>query len=218
MAGPGSYVRAERLLGLADLLDRPAVWLGRCGAWLLLPMIVVIAFDVIGRKYVRHLDFVVRNDLHHYINSPKLQDSEWHFSAALILLALGYAFSRNVHIRLDIVRHRLSVRARVWIELIGTLVLLPFLAVLLVHAVEFAYDAWLSGEQSPSMTGLHHRWMIKSVIGVGLSSLIMAALSLVIRLLIWLFGPPQLARRTRLESLTGTAAAGDDPAREARST
>ena len=218
MTGREPHKRAAGLLRLAQVLDRPAVWLGRCGAWLLLPMIAVIAFDVIGRKYVRHLDFIVENDLHQYINSPKLQDSEWHFSATLILLALGYAFSRNVHIRLDIVRHRLSARAKVWIELIGTLFLLPFLGVLLFYAFEFAYDAWVSDEQSSFLTGLHYRWAIKSAVFVGLLTLLLAALSLVLRMLVWLFGPAELAPRTRLDSLTGVAASGDDPSRQARST
>lgn len=202
---------AGRLLRLAYWLDRPALLLGRVAAWLLLPMVVVIAFDVIGRKYIRHLDFVVAHGLHQYINSPKLQDSEWHFSAALILLALGYAFSRNMQIRLDIIRHRLSARHKVWIELVGTLVLLPFLAVMLYFACVFVDVAWLSGEQSYFLTGLPYRWAIKAALPLGLSTLGLAALSLALRCGVWLFGPEALRPRCRLESLTETPAGQEDP-------
>jgi TRAP-type mannitol/chloroaromatic compound transport system permease small subunit len=200
-------------LAVADWLDRPAVWLGSAGAWLLLPMIAVIAFDVVGRRYIRKLDFVVEHDLHFLINSPKLQDSEWHFSAALILLALGYAFSRNVQIRLDIVRHRFSPRTRVSIELCGTLVLLPFLGTMIYFAFEFASRAWSSGEGSQVLIGLGHRWAIKSFVVIGLATLAMAALSLVLRMLVWLFGPPELAALARLESIAGTVAAGEPAGR-----
>lgn len=199
------------IVRLADWLDRPAVLLGRLAAWLLLPMIAVIAFDVIGRKYVRHLDFVVRHDLHHYINSPKLQDSEWHFSAALILLALGYAFSRNVQIRLDIVRHRFSARLKVAIEFAGTCLLLPFLGVLLYFAWDFVEASWAIGEQSFFLTGLPYRWAIKAALPLGLATLWLAALSLALRAGVWLFGPPALRGRCRLESLTGAPAAQEDP-------
>lgn len=206
------------MLRLSHWLDRPAVWLGGTGAWLLLPMICVIAFDVIGRRYVRHLDFIVENDLHHYINSPKLQDSEWHFSATLILLALGYAFSRNVQIRLDIVRHRFSARAKLWIEFAGTLVLLPFLAVLITYAFEFVAFAWESDEQSAVLIGLSRRWLIKSALLVGLVSLALAAVSLVLRILVWLFGPPELVARARLESLTAARPGAEDPAQRTLTT
>jgi TRAP-type mannitol/chloroaromatic compound transport system permease small subunit len=212
MAGRRRNAMFTATLRFSHWLDRPAVWLGGAGAWLLLPMIGVIAFDVIGRRYVRHLDFIVEHDLHHYINSPKLQDSEWHFSAALILLALGYAFSRNVQIRLDIVRHRMSARTKLWIELAGTLVLLPFLAVMIYYAFDFVAFAWKSDEQSAVLIGLSHRWVIKSALLVGLVSLALAALSLVLRILVWLYGPPELVARARLESLTAARPGAEDPA------
>ena len=190
------------VLRLAGWLNRPPVWLGAAGAWLLLPMIAVIAFDVIGRKYVRHLDVIVENGLHLFINSPKLQDSEWHFSASLIALALGYACSRNIQIRLDIVRRRFSDRCKIWIEFLGTLVLLPFLAVLVYYAGEFVALAWESGERSAVLTGLSHRWAIKAVLLLGLTTLLMAAFSLALRCAVWLFGPPELRQSTDLASLT----------------
>lgn len=210
MPGDRSHAFPRLLLWLARWLDRPAGLLGRTAAWLLLPMIAVIAFDVIGRRYIRHLDFVVENDLHHFINSPKLQDSEWHFSAALIVLALGYAFSRNIQIRLDIVRHRFSARRKVWIEFLGTLVLLPFLAVMLYFAGVFVHAAWSSGEQSAVLIGLPHRWLIKAVLLLGLATLAMAALSLTLRCAVWLFGPTALTAQCRLESLTQTPVPTED--------
>jgi len=202
MDGDGATAILARLLRLARWLDRPSVLFGRIAAWLLLPMIAIISFDVVGRKYVRHLDVIVDNDLHQYINSPKLQDSEWHFSAALIVLALGYAFSRNIQIRLDIIRHRLSARRKIWIELAGTMVLLPFLGVLLYFAGDFVHASWSSGEQSAFLTGLSHRWLIKAVLLLGLSTLALAALSLALRCAVWLFGPAALRPQCDLDHLT----------------
>ena len=38
------------LLRIASLFDRPAKTLGKLGGWLILPLIVIIMFDVITRR------------------------------------------------------------------------------------------------------------------------------------------------------------------------
>ncbi len=52
-------------LHVADALDAPPRFVGRTAAWLLLPMVAIIFFDVICREFLRHLDWVIENDLHH---------------------------------------------------------------------------------------------------------------------------------------------------------
>jgi TRAP-type mannitol/chloroaromatic compound transport system permease small subunit len=149
-------------LAVADLLDKPPIAIGRAAAWLLPPMVALILFDVIGRRYLRHIDWVLDNDLQWLFNSPKIQDAEWHFSAALFFLGLGYACARNVQIRLDLFRERMSARRRVGVELAGAAVLwLPFVVIVTVHAWEYVALAYTSNEQSWFSTGLGHRWIIK---------------------------------------------------------
>jgi len=140
IAGPWLLV-----LKIARWLDLPGRLAGKAAAWLFLPMILIIVFDAVGRKYLRKLDFVIANNLHGYLNSPVLQDAEWHLHAVIFLAALGFAYSRNVHVRLDIFRHKFSDRGRLWLELLGGLIILfPFLAVLL-NGVVRATDLLIAG-------------------------------------------------------------------------
>ena len=167
-------------------------------------MVAIIFFDVICRKYLRHLDWIVENDLHLLMNSPKLQDSEWHFSAALFFLSLGYATSMNLQIRLDLLRDRMSAAARVGLELAGgALLWLPFMLILAAYASLYVADAWVTNEQSFFLTGLGHRWMIKSSLVVGLLSVAMAVSSIGLRAAVWLWGPAEARDACRLESISG---------------
>ena len=192
-------------LHLANALDSPPRLIGRCAAWLLLPMVGIIFFDVICRKFPRHLDLVIENDLHHFMNSPKPRDSEWHFSAALFFLSLGYATSMNVRIRLDLFRERMSAAARVGLELAGGAALwLPIVLLLAWYAGGYVWEAWESDEQSSFLTCLGNRWAIKSSLLVGLISLAMAVSSISLRAAVWLWGPAGARDACRLEAIAGT--------------
>ena len=192
------------MLRCCDLLDAIPVRIGQVAAWLLVPMVLIILYDVIARRYFRHLDWVIENDLHHFMNSSKIQDSEWHFSAALMFLSMGYAASRNIQIRLDLFREKFTARCRVAVELTGTLVLwLPYLIIASCYGVDYVLDAYLTNEQSHTLTGLPHRWVIKSTLAVGFMLALLAAISLVLRGSVWLLGPPEERRAARLESVSG---------------
>ncbi len=96
-------------LKVADWLERPVIWLGRLAGWLILPLIGVIIFDAVSRKFLRKMPFVIETGLFHLMNSPKLQDSEWHMHAILFLLSMGYAYVYNALVRLVLFRPMLGV-------------------------------------------------------------------------------------------------------------
>ena len=97
----------------------PVLWLGRMAAWLMLPLVGIIMFDAICRKFVRKTTFAIETGLYHLMNSPVLQDAEWHLHAILFLVAMGYAYAYNAHVRLDIFRPRLGIKGRLWVEVFG---------------------------------------------------------------------------------------------------
>lgn len=190
-------------LKVADWLERPVIWLGRLAAWLILPLIGVIIFDAVSRKFLRKMPFVIETGLFHLMNSPKLQDSEWHMHAILFLLSMGYAYVYNAHVRLDIFRPMLGVKGRLWVEVAGGVVLLvPFLAVLIYYGWGFFMSAWITDEGTSVLIGIGNRWFIKSFLLVGFSLLLFSALSLLIRLAIRLWGPQELVTETRSEAFT----------------
>lgn len=190
---------AEVLLAVAERLERVVLGLGRAGAWLTVPLVLVVVYDAVSRKFLRKLPFVIDTGLYQLMNSPVLQDAEWHLHTMLFFLAMGYAYATNAHVRLDILRPRFSSRARAWIELVGgAVLLLPFLVVLLRYGWEFWLSAWQFDEGTNAATGIGNRWFIKAFVLLGFGSMLLITLSVTARLLVYLAGPPALRAATRL--------------------
>jgi len=175
------------LLRLSELLDAIVIWVGRVGAWMSLPLMIVIVFDVITRRF-----FV--------LGSTKLQESEWHLHAILFLLCIGFTYIKDAHVRIDLVRERLNVTAQRWIELLGCLLfLIPYCLIVFWFALTFVESSWNVGEASDSATGLPYRWAIKAFLPLGFFIMLLAGITVALRKFIELFGPPDLRRIVEAE-------------------
>jgi len=72
-------------------------------------------FEVIARQYID----VIPSGLLRFIESQAF--------VTMVVMALGYTYLRNNHVRVDIFRARMSMRAQAWFEIAGgVLVILPF--------------------------------------------------------------------------------------------
>lgn len=172
------------LLKLANFLDEGATRLGRASAWLMVALILVIMTDVTLRHW-----FV--------IGSTKLQELEWHLHGALFLLALGWAYTRDAHVRIELASERFSPRTKAWVELFGCcLFLLPYVTAVVWFGVDYVGYSLEYDEASPSATGLPNRWIIKAAIPLGFVTLGMAALAKLINAALFLFGPGELSQKT----------------------
>ncbi len=176
------------MLRLARILARPPRTIGQLGSWVILPLIAVIMFDVITRKidYVR----VWMAELNlAWFNPIIFQDSEWHLHAILVLLSIGYGYTMNSHVRVDILRERLSRRGQAKVELIGLLVLgIPFLMLITYFAGEFVAFSISQNEGSESLTGIPRRYLIKSFLVIGFVLILCAFIATALRLVVVLFG------------------------------
>ncbi|MGB3287897.1 MAG: TRAP transporter small permease subunit [Burkholderiaceae bacterium] len=205
------------ILAFSDFLEKICTLFARAGAWLILPLILTIVYDVVTRKFIFIQQFVMNSWLYQYISPTKLQEMEWHLHAVIFLLAYGLAYFVGAHVRVDIWREKRGERTRGWVELIAILLLaMPFCAVLIYHSWLFTAKAFLNGEGSPSMTGLPSRWVIKSFLFFGTTLLFASLLSTMLRLLVYLFGPkairPQALARLGMVALPA-APSNTDPAR-----
>jgi len=168
-------------------VEKSVTALGRIGALLLLPLIAVIIFDVVTRRLPGIGPWLADTPVGPYITSIRLQELEWHLHGIIIFTAIGFALLRDTHVRIDILRQKLGVRGRAWVEVAGiALLIVPFTCVLLYFGWTFVARAWLSGEASPSMAGLSHRWIIKSFLLLGMGGLLIAALSVLGRMIAFL--------------------------------
>ena len=160
---PGAVRLAERLRRMVDLV-------GRFGTWFILPLVLITCYDVTLRKLKFFYVWILENFGRVWIfESTLLQELEWHMHTVLFAFVLGYGYIHNTHVRVDLVRERLSFRRKAWLEFLGTtLFLIPYTLTVIWFASIYAYDAYMSGEISASLVGLSHRWIIKSVLLVGL--------------------------------------------------
>jgi TRAP-type mannitol/chloroaromatic compound transport system permease small subunit len=167
------------LLGLSEGLRRMLDVTARASAWLLVVMAAVTCFDVLARKTG--------------IPAPltKLQELEWHFHAALFSLWMGYGYTINAHPRVDSFTEKLSMRRKAWIELLGGLLFaLPYCALVAYHSLDFVGSSYALAEQSDSTVGLRYRWLIKGIYALGLWMVVLGIVSVLARVVVFLFGGP----------------------------
>ncbi len=177
------------ILRFSEMLRRFVDRVGRFGSWFAMPMILITAFDLFIRKTGVVQIWLVEN-VSQYFGSTLLQELEWHAHTVLFSLVLGFGYVRNTHVRVDLIRERLDFRKKAWIELIGlTVFLLPFGSVIVYFAVVYAYDSWVIGEISASLVGMPHRWVIKSVLAIGLIVAVLAGIAVWLQVAVALFGP-----------------------------
>lgn len=156
-------------------LERGLARLGALVAWLtMMPLIAVSVYDIVGRQFFN-------------TGSTRLQELEWHFFLTLVMLSFGWAYLRDSHVRIDLVRQRVAPRVRAGIELVGCLaVLLPFCVLLIVDGGELALRAFETGERSRAAMGLPMRWIIISTVPAGGLLLMLAGLIVAARNIVFL--------------------------------
>ena len=167
------WTNEEELSGVVRTSDRLRALVdrvGRFGSWFILPLVIITCYDVLLRKLKFFYVWILETFGRVWIfESTLLQEMEWHMHTVLFTLVLGFGYIHNSHVRVDLVREKLSFRRKAWLELLGTSVfLIPYTCIVIWFAVIYAYDAFMTGEISASLVGLSHRWIIKSVLVVGL--------------------------------------------------
>ena len=177
------------ILRVSEMLRRFVDRVGRLGAWFAMPMILITVFDLFIRKTGVLQIWLVEN-VSEYFGSTLLQELEWYAHTVLFTLVLGFGYIWNTHVRVDLIRENLHFRKKAWLEFIGlTFFLIPFTSVVVYFAVVYAYDSWVIGEISASLVGMHHRWVIKSILAIGLIVAVVAGISVWLQMVVVLFGP-----------------------------
>ncbi len=180
-------------LGESDSLGEFTVWVGKVSSFLYVPMIVIIVYDVLQRKMLEFWPTFAETAWYHTFTSTKLQESEWHLHAVLFLLCFGYAYIKDAHVRIELVRDKLQPRTRVWIELLGCIFfLVAYCYVVMRFGYDFAQNSFKLMEQSAAQTGLPLRFIIKAFLPLGFLILALAGVSVAVKCVIYLFGPEAL--------------------------
>lgn len=157
------------LLRIADALDAGIRRLGEMVSWLSLAM-VLVTFLVVVMRYAFDQ------------GSIALQESVTFMHAGLFMLAISYTLGQNAHVRVDIFYQGMGRRARAWIDLLGTLLLLvPVCLLILWLGWSYVWESWAVQEGSREAGGLPGVYLLKSLILLMPALLLLQGLSWALR-------------------------------------
>lgn len=137
--------------------------------WLALAT-VLAQFAVVVLRYAFASSFVM------------MQESVIYLHATLFMLAIGYTYLVDQHVRVDVFYAGWSARRRALVDLIAILVaVLPFCALVVWASWGFAARAWTQGEGPMAYGGLPLVPALKSLIPLMAGLLALQAASIAIR-------------------------------------
>lgn len=118
------------MLKIAQGIDTLNEYTGRITAFLILPLVLVVAYEVFAR---------------YLFNAPTI----WAFEATNFIygvhfmLAFGFTLKHNGHVAIDVFEARLPTRARAMLRLVvGVVVFIPTVGLLAFGSIRYALDSW----------------------------------------------------------------------------
>jgi TRAP-type mannitol/chloroaromatic compound transport system permease small subunit len=163
------------LLKLSAGVDAMSDQVGRLIRWLVLGSVLISAGNAIVRKAFNY-------------SSNGLLEIQWYLFAAVFLLGAGFAFMRNVHVRIDFISSKLSKRTNTWIDIAGIVVfLIPLCVIMAWLSWPLFANALRSGEMSQNAGGLI-RWPAYLLMPLGFALLLLQAASELVKRFAFLRG------------------------------
>jgi TRAP-type mannitol/chloroaromatic compound transport system permease small subunit len=159
----------RQMMKFVRIIDRISEWTGAFSAWIVIPLMIVVIYEVFFR---------------HILNAPTRwgYDVLWMLFSAQFLLGGAFTLLRKGHIRIDIVYGTLSEKAKLIYDTINTLVIiLPPMFLLTWAGIVFAGEAWASGEKLSTTNWFFPAGPSKSLIPIGFFLLALQCLAEVIR-------------------------------------
>ena len=142
---------------------------GRAVSWMTLGM-VLTTFLVVLLRYLFDT------------GSIALQESISYMHALVFLIGAAYTLKHNEHVRVDIFYHKLNLKQRALVELIGNLlVLLPVMFFILWISWEYVFESWSVLESSRETGGLPGLFLLKSCILLMAGLLMLQSFALIIK-------------------------------------
>ena len=136
-------------------VDRFSEWTGALSAWIVVPLMVVVMYEVIMR---------------HVFNAPTAwgYDVSWMLFAAQFLIGGAFTHLRNGHIRIDIVYSLLSPRAKaIYDALANTIVILPPMILFGWAGYRYAAEAFMDAEKLSTTNWFFPAGPPKTLIPIG---------------------------------------------------
>jgi TRAP-type mannitol/chloroaromatic compound transport system permease small subunit len=152
-------------------MDSLSEWSGRIFVWLIIPLTIVVVYEVISRR-VFNAPNIWATEVTNYIYGP-------HF-----MLAAAFTLLYRSHVSIDIIYGKFSPRTRGILDIITHLAFFfPFCIIVLIQGILFAQTSWSIHETSES-AALTIVPLIKTVIPVTFTLLLIQGLANFIRAIV----------------------------------
>jgi TRAP-type mannitol/chloroaromatic compound transport system permease small subunit len=151
---------AGKLERAIRIIDAISAWSGRITAWLILPLIAAMTYEVVIR----------------YVATPTqwAYDTSYMLYGAMFMLGAAYTLYRGAHIRTDFLYQKWSVRTQATVDALCYLLLFfPGIAVFLWLGGEFAWNSWLRDERTVGSSWMPIIYPLKAVIPVAAALLLL---------------------------------------------
>lgn len=155
--------------GVIRVIDTLNTWIGKTMAWLLLPIVLITAYQVITRHFFK--DF-----------SNALLDTTMYMHAAVFMLGAAYTLLRDEHVRVDVFYRGMSPRNKALANLFGSVFfLLPFAFSILYFSWTYVGNSWSAREISSQVGGLPYVYVLKTLIPLFAVLLILQGIAEILR-------------------------------------
>jgi TRAP-type mannitol/chloroaromatic compound transport system permease small subunit len=153
------------LMSVIRVIDTVSDWVGSIVAWLIIPLVGALTFEVIAR---------------YLFDAPTVwaYDTSYMLYGTFFMLGAGYALLRGGHIRTDMFYQNWSPRTQATIDAVCYLFLFfPAMVFLLWMGGQEAWHAWVIGERSDASPWRPILYPFKTVIPVTAILLLMQGVS-----------------------------------------
>ena len=156
---------------LLRFLDGFSEWSGRIFCWLILPLAILVVYEVISRRF---------------FNAPHIWSTEVidFIYGPYFMLAAAYTLLYKGHVKIDVIYEKFSPRTRGILDIITyTAFFFPFCIIVLYQGVIYASTSWAIGETSDS-AALTIVPLVKTMIPVSIGLLLIQGTATYIRAII----------------------------------
>lgn len=153
--GEGRKVNMDRWKRLVYRIESISEWSGKIFAWLNVPLVLFMSYDVIMR---------------YLFQAPTkwAYEMTWMLYGAVFILGGAYALKHKLHVRVDIFYNRWSMQKRAIFDLVTyILIFFPVFYILVKHSIIYAYYSWEVWETSYISYWQPPVYPIKTVMAVG---------------------------------------------------
>lgn len=140
------------LVRRARQLDQVAIGSGKIFAWLIVPMVLALSYEVVAR---------------YGFNSPTLwaYDMTFMLYGSFFMLGAAFTLQRKGHIRTDSWYGGWSVKTQAWVDILGYLLMfMPFVAVFLWTGWGYFWKSYTTNETFVSSPWQPVAWPFKLVL------------------------------------------------------